>query len=160
MMDKALVVGAGVSVRPRVRRHRLERRPQLVVLRVSDQWLLSLRLQSEQFYHMACGRVRVGGEVHGDALQQRRIVGCGGQLTQEVQTDFTEASGPLMFYAFYVSETLQNVNSISHHRMYGCTVRRAGELLHDSSRRTHRGRSALFLRRCGDALTTVRSNVS
>lgn len=85
------------------------------------------------------------------------IVSCGGQLTQEVQTDFTEAGGPLMFYAFYVSETLQNVNSISHHRMYGCTVRRAGELLHGwiPVRRESDGLVTLFDRVSGEALAPI-----
>lgn len=78
------------------------------------------------------------------------IVSCGGQLTSEIQTDFTEAGGPLMFYAFYVSDTLQNVNSISHHRMYGCTVRRAGELLHDW----------IPVRRKSDDLVTLLDRVS
>lgn len=103
------------------------------------------------------GEFAVGARCTATLSNNVAIVSCGGQLAPEIQTDFTAAGGSLMFYAFYVSETLQNVNSISHHRMYGCTVRRAGELLHDwiPVRRESDGLVTLLDRVSGEALTPI-----
>lgn len=59
------------------------------------------------------------------------IVSNGDWIESGATDDVAEAGGPLMFFGFYRDLSMTEFNTVSHHRMHGCTVRRDGALLHD-----------------------------
>ncbi len=59
------------------------------------------------------------------------VVSNGDSFESNAEEGLAEAGGPLMFFGFYKDVSMTEFNTVSHHRMHGCAVRRSGVPLHD-----------------------------